>query len=95
MYEKYFDALDEESSDTDFASEQARLQQAIAALSTATDAASLNLRKQYQEELDELEKEQLSTERDRRREATLEMFDNTSEQIDQYYDDRLDNEQAL
>ena len=95
MYEKYFDSLEEEESDATFEEEQARLQRAIAALSTATDATSLTKLKEYQEQLQQLEDEQLQTERDRRRDATMESFDNQSEAIDQYYEDRLENEQAL
>lgn len=95
MYEKYFDSLDEEESDATFEEEQARLQRAIAALSSSTDATSLTKLKEYQEQLQELEDEQLQTERDRRRDATMEGLDNQSEAIDQYYEDRLENEQAL
>ena len=51
MYEKYFDALDEEESDENFEEEQARLQRAIASLSTATDATSLTKLKEYQDKI--------------------------------------------
>ena len=95
MYEKYFDALDNESEDENFEEEQARLQRAIASLSTATDATSLTKLKEYQEQLQDLEDEQRQTERDRRREATMEGLDNQSEAVDQYYEDRLENEQVL
>lgn len=95
MYEKYFDALDEQESDETFEEEQARLQRAIASLSTATDATSLTKLKEYQEQLKDLEDTQLQTERDRRRDAVSETLDNQSEAIDQYYEDRLENEQAL
>lgn len=95
LYDKYFDALENKEDDESFEEKQARLRQAISALATASDSTSLNLRKQYQEELAELEKEQLQTERDRRREATQETLDNIEEQMEQYYDERLANEQAL
>lgn len=95
MYEKYFNALDEEDSDESFEEQQARLQRAIASLSTATDATSLSKLKDYQQQLNDLEDEQRQTERDRRRDAIDETFDNQSEAIDQYYEDRLENEQAL
>lgn len=95
MYEKYFDALDEQESDESFEEQQARLQKAISSLSTATDATSLSKLKEYQKQLQELEDEQRQTERDRRRDAVSETLDNQSEAIDQYYEDRLENEQAL
>lgn len=95
MYNKYFDLLDEHADDEDFATQQGRLRSALAALSTASDATSLELRRQYQEELKELEKEQLQTERDRRRDSTETTFDNMEEQMEQYYEDRLNNEQQL
>ena len=95
MYEKYFDSLDNEAEDENFEEEQARLQRAISALSSATDATSLEKLKEYQESLRELEEDHLQTERDRRRDATMESFDNQSESIDQYYEDRMDNEQQL
>lgn len=95
MYNKYFDLLDERADDEDFATKQGRLRSALAALSTASDATSLELRRQYQEELNELEKEQSQAERDRRREATETTFDNMEEQMEQYYEDRLNNEQQL
>lgn len=95
LYDKYFDALEEQDSDEEFADKQFRLQQAIAALSTATDSQSLALKKQYQEELAELEKDQLAEERDRRREATTTTLDNLEEQMNQYYEERLNNEQML
>ena len=95
MYEKYFDALDEQDSDESFEDQQARLQRAIAALSTATDATSLSKLKDYQQQLADLEDEQRQTERDRRRDAVSETLDNQSEAIDQYYEERLANEQAL
>jgi hypothetical protein len=95
MYEKYFDSLEEEESDETFEEEQARLQRAIAALSTSTDASSLQKLKEYQQELADLEDEQRATERERRRENVMDSMDNQSEALDQYYEDRLANEQAL
>lgn len=95
MYEKYFDALEDKDEDADFASEQQRLQQAIATLSSATDATSLSRLKEYQEELIDLEKEQMSVERDRRRDNVMTNLDNENERINQYYETRLENEKRL
>jgi hypothetical protein len=95
MYDKYFDSLEDRESDETFEEEQARLQRAIASLSTSTDATSLQKLKEYQQELADLESDQRQTERDRRREAVTDSLDNQSEALDQYYEDRLSNEQAL
>lgn len=95
MYEKYFDAIDQEDNTEDFESEQARLQRAIAALSSATDANSLQKMKEYQEELADLEQSRLQEERELRKEATLANLDNEETTMEQYYEDRMANEQKL
>lgn len=95
MYDKYFESLQEEEDDTDFENEQARLQKAIASLSGATDATSLSKLKEYQQQLNDLEKEQRQTERDRRKDALDTYLDNQEEKMNQYYEDRLNNEQEL
>lgn len=95
LYEKYFDSLEEQETDETFEEKQYRLLNAISALSTSTDATSLQKLKEYQEELNDLQKEQLSTERERRKDATLNNIDNQSEALNQYYEERLENEQNL
>lgn len=95
MYDKYFESLQEEEYDTNFENEQARLQKAIVSLSGATDATSLSKLKEYQQELNNLEKEQRQTERDRRKDALDTYLDNQEEKMNQYYEDRLNNEEEL
>lgn len=95
MYDKYFESLQEEEDDADFEDEQARLQKAIISLSGATDATSLSKLKEYQQQLDDLEKEQRQTERDRRKDALDTYLDNQEEKMNQYYEDRINNEQEL
>ena len=95
MYEKYFDAIDNEESDEDFEEQQAKLQRAIATLATASDAASLAKRKELEKELDSLEEEQLSTERERRRENVMASLDNESEMVDEYYEELLEDNRKL
>lgn len=95
MYEKYFDALDEEESDEDFEEQQAKLQRAIAALASASDAASLAKRKELEKQLEDLEDDQLSTERERRREATMASLDNESEMVDNHYEELLNDNRRL
>lgn len=95
MYEKYFDAIEEEESDENFEEQQAKLQRAIAALSSASDATSLAKRKELEQQLEELEDEQLSTERERRREAVMANLDNESEMVDDYYEKMLEDNRKL
>ena len=95
MYDKYFESLQEEEDDTNFENEQARLQKAIVSLSGATDATSLSKLKEYQQELNNLEKEQRQTERNRRKDALDTYLDNQEEKMNQYYEDRLNNEEEL
>ena len=95
MYEKYFDALEEEQSDESFEDQQAKLQRAIASLASASDASSLAKMKELQEELDDLEKEQLSTERERRREAVMASLDNESEMVEDHYEKILSDNRQL
>ena len=68
---------------------------AVVKATSQTDTTSLAKLKEYQEQLQELEDEQLQTERERRRDATMTNLDNQSETLDQYYVDRLANEQKL
>lgn len=95
MYEKYYDSLEEQESDEDFEEQQAKLQRAIASLATASDGASLAKRKELQQQLEELEEEQLSTERERRRENVMATLDNESEIVDEYYNDLLEDNRRL
>lgn len=94
-YEKYFDDLEDANEEESFEDQQKRLQQAIAALSTASDANSLAKLKEYQEQLQELEDEKNKSDREKRREAVMDNIDNQSEATEQYYDERLKNEQKL
>ena len=95
MYEKYYDSLEEQESDEDFEEQQAKLQRAIASLATASDGASLAKRKELQKQLEELEEEQLSAERERRRENVMATLDNESEIVDEYYDNLLEDNRRL
>jgi hypothetical protein len=95
LYEKYFDALDEESSDEDFEDKQAKLQRAIASLASASDASSLAKMKELQSELEDLENDQLATERERRRENVMATLDNETEMVDDYYEKLLEDNRRL
>ena len=95
MYEKYFDAIDQEDEEEDFSKRQAQLQRAIASLSSATDSNSLTKLKEYQEELSELEKDYFDNQKETQRENMMAALDNQSESMDQYYEKRLSNEKEL
>jgi hypothetical protein len=51
--------------------------------------------KEYQEQLQELEDEKNKSDREKRRDAVMDNIDNQSEAMEQYYDERLKNEQKL
>lgn len=95
MYEKYYDSLEEQESDEDFEEQQAKLQRAIASLAAASDGTSLAKSKELQKQLEELEEEQLSAERERRRENVMATLDNESEIVDEYYDNLLEDNRRL
>ena len=48
-----------------------------------------------QQQLEELEEEQLSAERERRRENVMATLDNESEIVDEYYDNLLEDNRRL
>ena len=51
--------------------------------------------KELQQQLEELEEEQLSTERERRRENVMATLDNESEIVDEYYNDLLEDKDRM
>ena len=95
VYKKYFAWLNEEDAEESFEERQSQLQQAIARLSTATDASSLQQLKEYQQELADLEKEHRQEVRDRQLENINTNLDNESEAVDQYYNDLMENSAQL
>lgn len=95
LYDKYFDALEHEEDTATYESDRQSLLNRIAALSTATDSTSLAKLKEAQEELAELDKEQLASERELRREAVNEAFEDQTERLDDAYNRAMENSQAL
>lgn len=95
LYEKYFDALEQEESTEDYENERQALLNKIAALSTATDSESLAKLKEAQEALSELDDEQLQSERDLRREAVEESFEKQGEDLDAAYENAMNNVEGL
>lgn len=95
LYEKYFDELEQEESTEDYENDRQALLNKIAALSTATDSASLAKLKEAQEALAELDEEQLQSERDLRREAVEENFEKQGEDLDAAYENAMNNVEGL
>lgn len=75
MYEKYFDSLEEKEEGADYETERQKLINRIASLSTATDSTSLAKLKEAQQELAELNKDRATSQRELRREAVAQRFE--------------------
>lgn len=95
MYEKYFDALNQEDEDEDYETRRAQLEEAIAKLSTATDAGSLQKLRDYQQELNDLDEDYNDTIRDRMREATLANLDNEGTIIENQMQEAETNKRTI
>lgn len=94
-YQKYFDAINQQSEDEDFEEKESTLIANIAKLATSTSADSMNKRTQLEEELKNLEEERIQTLRDRAQEAIMENIDDELQQINNKFDDLLNSQQAL
>jgi hypothetical protein len=95
LYEKYFDAIDKEAEEDDYESERSRLLNAIGSLSTSTDMASLNKRKELEKELADLEKERRETERDELRDNVMERIEEQQSEFDKIYEEATENNRAI
>jgi hypothetical protein len=95
LYNKYFDELDAEAETEDYENDRQALLNKIASLSTATDSDSLAKLKEAQEALADLDDEQLQSERDMRREAVEESFDQQGEQLDAAYESAMSDVQGM
>ena len=95
LYNKYFDSLDQEAETEDYENDRQALLNKIASLSTATDSESLAKLKEAQEALADLDDEQLQSERDMRREAVEESFDQQGEQLDAAYENAMSDVQGM
>lgn len=89
MYDKYFDDLEGKEDETSYESDRQALLNRIAKLSTATDATSLAKLKEAQEELQSLDEERISSQRDARREAVSNRLDKASENIEEQLEKTL------
>ena len=94
-YEKYFNNLDAMQEDQDFEADRSSLINKIAALSIATDSASLSKLKEAQQALSDLNKEQATAQRERRREAVLENLEEQRTEVEKSLADKLEKANEL
>ena len=94
-YQDYFDTINQESEDEDYEEQASTLVNNLGKLSTASDAASRKQAKELQNSLEELEEERLDTLRERAQDAIISNIEDTIDQINNKFDQLLDNNQAM
>lgn len=94
-YQDYFDTINQESEDEDYEEQASTLVNNLGKLSTASDAASKKQAKELQNSLEELEEERLDTLRERAQDAIISNIEDTIDQINNKFDQLLDNNQAM
>lgn len=95
LYEKYFDALEDEQDETDYEADRATLLNKIAKLSTATDASSLAALKEAQQELADLDDEYNDSQREAREQAVTDNIEDTKEALEDAYNNAIENVESL
>ena len=95
LYNKYFDDLESEEDEADYETDRQALLNKIAALSTSTDSESLAKLKEAQEALQELDEGKLESDREMRREAVEQSFEDQSAALDAAYDEAMNNVEGL
>ena len=95
LYQEYFDWINEQEDEEETQNDIDILRQRIANLTGATDAASLKALKDAQEELEELEKEAVQSEQEKIQEQILDNLDKQSEQVEEYYEQQLEDNQKI
>lgn len=95
LYEKYFDDINKEDETKSYEEEYLRLQNAINNLSTSNDAASLAKRKEYEEELLELEQERSETVLENLKDAALSRIETESAIADEEYNKLIEDTRKL
>ena len=95
LYQEYFDWINEQEDEEETQNDIDTLRQRIANLTGATDAASLKALKDAQEELEELEKEAVQSEQEKIQEQILDNLDKQSEQVEEYYEQQLEDNQKI
>ena len=95
MYERYFADLEDKSSATNYETDRNTLINRIAALSTATDSASLAKLKEAQTQLQELNKERAAEELEKKQEAVMERLENQRMAVEAELTKRLEDANKL
>ena len=95
LYSKYFDELDSEEEEANYETDRQALLNKIAALSTSTDSESLAKLKEAQEALQELDEGKLESDREMRREAVEQSFEDQNAALDAAYDEAMNNVEGL
>ena len=94
-YEKYFSEIDQQQEDVDYQEQSDLLISNLTKLGASQDANSQKQAKEIEQQLKELEEERLQQLRERAREALLENMDDEISQINDKFDELLENNREL
>ena len=94
-YEKYFSEIDQKQEDADYQKQSDLLISNLTKLGASQDANSQKQAKEIEQQLKELEEERLQQLRERAREALLENMDDEISQINDKFDELLENNREL
>lgn len=94
-YQDYFDAINQTEEDEDYEEQAQTLITNISKLGSTTNAAASSQRKELVKQLEELEKERLKELRKRAQEQVLDNMDTTLDEINDKFDELLNNNRAL
>lgn len=94
-YQNYFDEVNQTAEDEEYEEQAALLSGNIAKLASSTNGAAIASMKDLQNQLDELQKDRIQTLRERAQDAIVENIDNTISDINDKFDELLDNERML
>jgi chromosome segregation ATPase len=94
-YQKYFDDIKDLDDEKEYEEESERLLNNLAKLGTSTNAASLEMQRDLQEQYKELESDRIKDQREKAQDKILENMDNEVEEINKKFDKLLTSNQAL
>ena len=94
-YQDYFDDINQKADDEEYEDQAATLISNISKLGSSTNASAVNQRQDLIKQLEDLEKERLKELRERAQEQVLDNMDTTIEEINDKFDELLDNNRAL
>jgi len=94
-YQKYFDAVNQEAEDEDYEENVEKLMTSLNKLATSTDTSSQATKQQLEKQLKDLEEERIKTLRERAQEAVITDIDDTINDINDKFDELLENSYAL